>query len=386
VQRATNPATLDPVHGWTIVVASMALVSCQTGMEEPAPPPPPDTKPPPPVAAKPAEQPDAGPKPTTWTFAVMSDLHLPNYKLATVNKTVAALVAMHPRFVVITGDHTNGGALDGPLRARHAPMWWKTITQALQPLRTAGIPVLPVAGNHDNYLAWHREGYATAFADLDKWAAPLVVKAHAQDAKLSPARAPFSYSVDVDDVHLSLTHVVAQHLERDVAAWLVDDLAAAASAKHRLVFGHVPMSSVIQPPSRTFIAKFGAILEAGHVEMYIAGHEHIVWDENVQLPAGSILRQVIVGCSSGFYDFAPNDASKRRAGCTPTVRAGVRDPIRCKMPNGGGEFVLARGRKNRQIQHYKNSFTIFTVDGDKISPRPMTVDDQGHLLPFYLNE
>jgi len=379
------------VRGWSIVAATL-LAACQSGVDDsPAPPvklSEPDVKAasqePLPSLSIPLSPPIL--KPSAWTFAVMSDLHLPNYKLATVNKTVAALVAMHPRLVVITGDFTNGGALDGPLRAHAAARWWNTITTALLPLRKAGISVLPVAGNHDSYLSWHREGYASAFADLDKWAAPLVVKSRPA-AGLSVASAPFSYGVDVDDYHFALTHIVAQHLERDVATWLIEDLAAASGAKHRILFGHVPMSSVIQPPSKTFIAKLGAILEAAHVEMYIAGHEHIVWDENVRLPAGAVLRQIIVGCTSGFYDFAPNDASKKRANCQATTsRVGMREPVRCKMPNGGGEFMLSRGRKNRQIQHYKNSFTMFTVDGDKISARPMTVDDSGRILPFYLKE
>ena len=312
----------------------------------------------------------------------MSDLHLPNPKAVTVQQTVAALVALHPRAVVITGDHTNGSLTDVASSSGTAARW-RTVTASLQPLRDAGIAVLPIAGNHDSYLDWQRRGYATAFADLEAWASPLKITSQHDGA--SVARAPFSYSVEIDGVHFSLVHIVAQSLDRGVAHWLADDLAAAADAKHRIVFGHVPLSSVIRPPNQVFRDTLGRILEHGHVELYVAGHEHVVWDDDVVLPAGSKLRQILVGCTSGFYDYAPSDVSRHRASCMRIALTGKRDPMRCAMPNGGGEFVLARGRKNREIEHYENSFTLFTVDGDTIRARPMTIDDQGKPRPFYLD-
>jgi 3',5'-cyclic AMP phosphodiesterase CpdA len=344
----------------------------------------------PPLLTRPVEQapspaapePTSRPAPPPWTFVVMSDLHLPNYKAAVVQQTVAALIAMHPRAVVITGDHTNGSITDVASSPKTA-YWWKTVLAALQPLRDAGIPVLPIAGNHDSYLDWQRRRYAGAFVDLDAWAAPLHITA--QHTGSSVSRAPFSYSVDIDGVHLSLVHIVAQWLDHDVASWLAADLAAAADAKHRIVFGHVPLSSVIRPPNRAFVASLGTILEHGHAEMYVAGHEHVVWDDEVALPDGGKLRQLLVGCSSGFYDFAPSELSRNRARCVKVALSGQRDPMRCAMPNGGGEFVLARGRKNRELEHYTNSFTVFTVDGDTIEAQPMTIDDRGRPHPFYLD-
>ena len=365
------------------VVVVLALASCSPEDNEPA------LLPSLTKRGRPIEQlapaVDATAKPAPWTFAVMSDLHLPNDHAPTVHKTVAALVELRVRFVVITGDHTNGSGLDGAGLVHHSTGWWEAVTTALQPLRDAGIAVLPVAGNHDSYLAEQRDRYAGAFADLDGWAGSLAIKTAGGTGR-SLARAPFSYSVEVDGVHLTLAHIVAQGLDREVAAWLAEDLAAAAGARHRIVFGHLPLSSVIQPPSHTFAARLGAILERGHAGLYVAGHEHIVWDEDVALPAGGSLRQVLVGCTSGYYDYQPSEPSKQRAGCVPIELAGKREPMRCKMPNGGGEFVLSRGRKNRHIQHYKSTFTLFTVDGDKLSVRPMTIDANGRALPFYLNE
>ncbi len=318
---------------------------------------------------------DAQASPDAWTFAVLSDLHLPNYFTSTVDHLVAELIALKVRFVVITGDHTNGSPLDGPGRR---DKWWAALSSALKPLRDAGIPVLPVAGNHDSYLPVQRDSYASTFDR--SWANGVTIN-DTGTGKL--ARWPFSYSVDVDGLHLALAHVVSSKLDPEVAAWLAADLDGASRAQHRIAFGHVPLSSVIWSPSRVFVEQLGTILERGKVSLYATGHEHVVWDEDVALPGGAKLRQVLVGCASGYYDYAPSEPSKIRAQCVPVVRPGQREPMRCKMPNGGA-FEIARGRKNRHIQHYKNAFVLVDVDAEQLRIRPMTVDAAGHAKPFYL--
>ncbi len=125
---------------------------------------------------------------------------------------------------------------------RRSKSWWATVASALAPLRAAHIPVLPVAGNHDSYVAGERDGYATTFADLASWAAPLAIVPQpgaASDLVKPPhavARAPFTYAVDVDGVHLDLLDIVDAAVDADVATWLAADLAAAKSARLRIAF------------------------------------------------------------------------------------------------------------------------------------------------------
>src|ERR1700690_2148833 len=126
--------------------------------------------------------------PQQWSFAVISDLHLPNARSAVIDRTVSALIGMGVRFVVVTGDHTNGSAGVDQRRGR-VNAWWASVTGALAPFRDAGIPVLPIAGNHDTYLPWQREGFEAAFGDLDRWTAPLDVH---PAAGRGFARAPYS--------------------------------------------------------------------------------------------------------------------------------------------------------------------------------------------------
>lgn len=310
-----------------------------------------------------------------WSFAVLSDLHLPNPRSAVIEREVSALIAMGVRFVVVTGDHTNGSAVVDH-RQRRVATWWASVTGTLAPLRDAGIAVLPIAGNHDTYLAWQRQGFESAFGDLDRWAAPLEVHAAAGRGF---ARAPYSYSVDVEGVHLALANVVDQSVDRDVARWLTDDLAAARNARVRMVFGHVPLFSVVQRPARGFVDQLGTILARGNVDFYVAGHEHVAWDETFAV-AGNPLRQVTVGCASGFYVFAPSKAARARAGCEPS---GPRGQLSCTMPNGG-RFELARDRSQRMIEHDSATFSVFTVNGDDVQVTPMTIDDHGEPRAFYL--
>ncbi|HEX4418300.1 MAG TPA: metallophosphoesterase [Kofleriaceae bacterium] len=202
--------------------------------------------------------------PQQWSFAVLSDLHLPNPRAATVDRTVEGLIALGVRLVIVAGDHTNGSQLVDHRRGR-VKAWWASVTEALEPLHAAGIAVLPIAGNHDTYLSWQREGYEQAFADLERWTAPFTLNS---GTGRGVARAPYSYSLDVDGVHFALAHVVDQSIDRDVAGWLTDDLAAAANARLRFVFGHVPLFSVLvsltsvsnsSGPSPAMIVRFDAL-------------------------------------------------------------------------------------------------------------------------------
>jgi predicted phosphodiesterase len=315
--------------------------------------------------------------PQQWSFAVISDLHLPNPRADTVDQTIQALIAMHVRLVIVAGDHTNGSDKVDHRRGR-AKAWWAAVTDALEPLHDAGIAVLPIAGNHDSYLSWQREGYEQAFADLDRWAAPFRLN---RGTGRGVAQAPYSYSLDVDGVHFALAHVVDQGIDREVAGWLTNDLAAATNARLRFVFGHVPLFSVIRRPSQQFVDRFGPILERGRADFYVAGHEHVTWDETFTLHSGNPLRQVTVGCASGFYVFPPSKAAQQRAACE---RHGASDPLSCMMPNGG-RFELVRDRSQHMVEHDANTFTVFTVTGDDVQVTPMTVDADGHLRAFYLS-
>jgi predicted phosphodiesterase len=351
-----------------VKLALVALAACGSSAD---PAPPVAT----PVVAKTvvvdAAMPDAAAEPLR--FVVLSDLHLPNPKLETA-KIVAAVAAMHPRFVAIVGDFTNGS----DKRDNADPKWWAAIDDVLAPLRSAKIPILPIAGNHDSYFAKQRALYAKNFADLASWTAP--IETHANGTGI--AGAPFSYSVDVDGVHFAFAHVVGGHLDPAVAKWLDGDLAAASKARLRVILGHVPMTSINGARQRN--DALGKIAAAEHADLLIMGHEHLVWDEDVELPGGTAIREVVAGCSSGFYNYSPSPVSRTHAHCKPIKDKKRREPERCEMPHGGGAFELARGHKDRMLEHALATFTVVSIDGTTVTAVPMTVDKDGAAIPFYL--
>src|SRR5678815_1401687 len=79
--------------------------------------------------------------PQQWSFAVLSDMHLPNPRAATVDRTIEGLIALHVRLVIVTGDHTNGSEKVDHRRDR-ARAWWASVIDALEPLHDAGICLL----------------------------------------------------------------------------------------------------------------------------------------------------------------------------------------------------------------------------------------------------
>ena len=123
-------------------------------------------------------------------------------------------------------------------------------------------------------------------------------------------------------------------------------------------------------------------LEHHHANFYVAGDEPIAWDETFTLPSGDALRQVTVGCTSGFSVSSPSRAARQRAACE---RQGARGTLGCTMTKRG-RFELARDRSQRMIEHDASPFTVFTVTGGDLQVTPMTVDDGGHLHAFYLSD
>lgn len=357
----------------TVLVLVAATLGCAPPMRprptvEPAPSPGPSAE------RAPSLRPSA-----PWTLAVLSDLHIAvdGSIPAKLRQVVAAVIASRPRLVVVTGDFTDGNPRDLAGRILRTPQWWRAARQSLEPFRAAGIPVLPAAGNHDSYLLPHRIAYAAAWSDLDRWAAPLAIWGRRQPAQgIALDAAPFSYSVDVDGVHLMLTHVVDAALDPAVARWIAGELAAARRARLRLVFGHVPLSSIVVEPRRAFVAQLGGILAAGHADLYVAGHEHLVWDDDVALAGGASLRQLLVGTASAPWQFGPSADARRRAQCR------VLDTrMRCAMPHGGAPFELRRDR-DRWLEVEPYTFTLITIYGRAIIARAFAVDDRGQAVPF----
>jgi hypothetical protein len=294
------------------------------------------------------------------TIAVLGDVHVTTGSAvpAAFTSVVRAVAALRPRCVVLCGDATSGNPGDGYPLERVRP-WWRAFRDALAPIRASGAPILVIAGNHDCYTTAHETGYREAWADLAAWASPLSLA----------GAPPLSYSCDLDGFHLSLAHVIDQDIAADVARWLAADLAAAAAAKARICFGHVPLVSAIGHSSPSFRAQLGGLLAAGRATLYLSGHEHLIWDELLDVPGGKV-RQVIVGTPGASYTYPlrPDLAERHCAGARGT------------LPGSGAVFTLDPATRH-QVQQV--AFVLLECGDDgAVRVRPMALDKDGSAMDF----
>lgn len=296
-----------------------------------------------------------------WNFVVLSDIHVsPNGKVATTfRQLVTEVTRLKPRLVIINGDSTNGNEDDHHTIER-VRSWWKALEHALAPLRLARIPVFAIAGNHDSYRPVHRQGYEEAWKTLADDVAPITLS----------GQPPQNYSFDLDGVHFSLLHVVDQSVEAPVKAWLKQDLATsqAATARLRFAFGHVPLKSAMGKSRARFALSLGSELLKGRVNAYIAGHEHLFWDETLKID-GQPLRQLTVGTASGTYNFPLNDESY-----TTQCQGAL-----CQLPGSKQSFALVPGTRR---QKSKVTLLMVTVNPDGYGTRFMALDQAGKLGPI----
>lgn len=295
-----------------------------------------------------------------WRFAIVSDIHVFSSGKVPANFTtvVARLAQLAPRFVVVSGDATVGNPADG-VPAERVRLWWQSFMEALRPLRAAGIPVLPIAGNHDYYTEAHRDEYRLAWPDLA-----------ADFAGVAPFVAggepPLYYSVRIDGLHLSLAHIVDQYMDPQVEAWLRSDLAAALDAELRLVIGHIPLVSMMGHSSESFKNQLGSLLGQGLVAAYFSGHEHLVWDQELEFDTGTV-RQIHIGTASGTYHY-PLNQSTYDAHCRGDHGT---------IPLTGTRFALIPGTRQQAdkvtlclVEIDGGAFTVqhLSLRGDRLEP------------------
>lgn len=300
-----------------------------------------------------------------YSFAIVSDIHLKSsgqVQPAFV-EVCRQLTDMQPRFVVMGGDATVGNERDGVPKEKVIG-WWKSLREAMSPLTAAGIPILPIAGNHDYYTDAQRQGYAAAWANVADEAASLAVLG---------GKPPLYYSFVLDEVYYLFLHVVDQELESRVESFIKQELDsdAAKGAALRLAFGHVPLVSMMGRTNLGFCRQLGELLAKGGVAAYFSGHEHLVWDQALAFDEYQ-LRQVHVGTASGCYHF-PLSERTHAAHCEGSGG---------KLPYTGKPFQLRPGTRE-QLDEVTLAWVTITSNemGTTYDVQPLTLRD-GQLVEF----
>lgn len=305
-----------------------------------------------------------------WKFAVVSDIHLgkadPSKKGgAFLDRLVNRLIAERVDLVVLAGDLTRGNPDDkAPLE--EVRQWWRNVHETVKPLQAAGIPVVPLPGNHDQYTAAHRQAYSEAWSYFEAALSSYAVR----------GVPPHHYSFTHKNVHFTQLTIADPYISPEQEQWLENDLAQAAGAGLRFVFGHVPMdSALLGKPSVYFRKQMSAILAAGRAAAYISGHEHLNWD-HVKNFNGWPVRQIIVGTAME----EPYNYPVRRALTAEFCRSC--DGL-CMMPFTRKHFETD---PKTRLQRLRQTFYIVEIDPelkDGYAATPYTLDAQGRVAPFY---
>ena len=265
---------------------------------------------------------------STFSFAIVSDIHV--YVSGSVpsnfTKVMAQVAGLTPRFVVLSGDGTSGNPDDGASRDKVA-LWWRAFRGACQPLVDRDIPILPIAGNHDYYTSAQRDGYQAAWASLSE---------EVSDRFILSGRPPLYYSLQVDELRLTMLHVVDQALPSDVAQFVRQDAAETPEGSLKLCIGHVPLVSMMGKTSESYRDELGSLLvDTGH-SAFFAGHEHLVWEQSLSFRSGD-LHHVHVGTGSGTYHFPLSRATYDKH-CTGNEGT---------LPYNGRRFALDPGTRQQ---------------------------------------
>jgi peptidoglycan hydrolase-like protein with peptidoglycan-binding domain len=113
----------------------------------------------------------------------------------------------------------------------------------------------------------------------------------------------------------------------------------------------------------------GSLLAAGGATLYLSGHEHLVWDEKLDVPGGKV-RQVIIGTPGASYTYPlrPDLVGRYSVGTRGT------------LPGSGAIFTLdpATGSQAQQV-----AFVLLECeDNGTVRVRPMALDKDGSVMDF----
>lgn len=174
---------------------------------------------------------------TSFRFVVLSDSNASYGSIeqgAYVGRAVASIIErVHPAFVVHGGDMI-AGQRRGLARDHVERMWDGYHAAVTAPLLSAGIPLLPVAGNHDA-----APGYVDRQVFVEQWTRP---EHRPRDVTLvDESRYPLAYTFTYEGAFFVVMDGAVGRVSEEDLRWLRKQLASARMYTARFVFSHVPL-------------------------------------------------------------------------------------------------------------------------------------------------
>ena len=260
---------------------------------------------------------------SSWKVAIISDMN-GSYGSTTYASSVASAIqhisASRVNAVLSTGDMVAGqkSGLD------YQKMWDAFHSVVTKSLSSEEIPFLPSPGNHDASAGSNFKNERNIY--VNNWNAFPVERfnsARPDETKLQfvadvAQNYPLNYAIKMGPaVFISLDATAVGPLINNQIAWLEDVLNKTASAKIKIVFGHVPLYPFTFDKTTEYLAygtakttyaeRFEALLETHKVTYYLSGHDHAFYPGHrngqvryISVPLlGSGARKILTADGSG---------------------------------------------------------------------------------------
>lgn len=232
---------------------------------------------------------------------------------------VQRMTSSNPAVILGLGDYIDGESKTLS-ESTYIKMWQAFKKKVVTPIESARIPFLPSPGNHDAYYSHERELYRefwnTYKASID----------YVNDRNF-----PFYYSFMKDGVFfVSLDDANYSKLSDRTAQlnWLKEQLssARAQSARARVVYGHIPLYSIVSTSANSSTVyengvlkserrtngsfTLEAILLSHRVDLVLFAHSHGFYPGHYVYPDGKKLRVVSLPCAGGSQRYLIGTSTK----------------------------------------------------------------------------
>lgn len=188
-----------------------------------------------------------------------------------VHAAIERIVELEPDLVLGVGDLIAGQQRAPRLdRQRLEAMWAAFDREVLALLTAAGIPFLPVPGNHDASAAPGFELERRIFEEHWRRHRPAV-------EFLSDGGYPFRYSVTASGVQLVvLDATTVGPLAAAQREWVSGVLDTSIRYRARIVAAHLPLVAFSHGREREILGdvELGKLLGERHVDLFLSGHHH----------------------------------------------------------------------------------------------------------------
>ena len=225
--------------------------------------------------------------------------------------------------------------------------------------------MIPIVGNHDFYRKPHQDGYK-------EWAQKTLDRSF-KTLKLPSPKNPLFFNFQYKNNEFFIFNLWQQIISSNQKNWIMKNINKPHDINHRFGFGHVPLKSSMGRTSTSFFKSGSKIFNEMDLDIYFCGHEHLHWDESNSLYPN--LRQVIVGTTSGTYNFPI-----RR----DLVKLHCENDNTCRMPYTKKPFKIKKTSKGAGQQVNKQNWILVTVDKQIIETQSFTLDKENNISSFFI--